>query len=152
MRKPSDTALLHRARALVQTMSNEGHFVYAVPIEAAREALATCPAAGVTVRVHDELAVALVEAEGVDAARSLAALLERTGFYAQSTLLASACEGGTDDARKALVTLAHMVIAWDDTWRELFGSFARSSDPLDRKAAAEALAVASARAGDPGLG
>jgi hypothetical protein len=167
MRKPSDTALKRRARELIEQMSRQARFVYALPIEAAREAgegiltghglvltgerIWANPerTVRITLTVHDALAVALVCAEGVDAAAPLAALLERTGFYAQSALLASACEGGTDDARKALATLSHMVIAWDDSWRQLFDSFARSKDPLDREAAAEAFAVASAKAGEP---
>src|SRR5690242_17733814 len=47
-----------------------------------------------------DLEVMLVEAQGAAAADTLGALLGKTGFYAQSTLLASAFDVSDEDARK----------------------------------------------------
>jgi hypothetical protein len=148
-------------------MSEKACWVYALPIAETREAATTTfeqrglvPSgkhgwvnAEQTLRLNllerEDLAVALVRAEGLEAAPHLAALLERTGFYAQTALLASAHEMGSADARQALATLAHMVVAWDAGWRDLFRAYLEASDPIDRQAGADALATAAVASSDP---
>jgi hypothetical protein len=97
-----------------------------------------------------DLDVVLVEAEGADAARALGALLGKTGFFAQSTLLGSAFDVATEDARKALLTLAHMVVAWDGDWADLFLLHLASPDPIVRHDAVTAITVAAMVARDKG--
>jgi hypothetical protein len=174
LHKPSDTALKARARSLLEAMSDRARWIYALPIPELREHLATeltghgfalcesdreAPAgkwtntadtAAFTVLEREDLEVALVEAHGVDAAPPLGALLEKTGFFAQSALLSSAYDVGTEDARKALTTLAHMVVAWDDDWAELFLLHLASPDPVVRHDAVAAVTIAAMVARDKG--
>jgi hypothetical protein len=107
-------------------------------------------AASFVVLERDDLEVTLVEAEGGDAVTALGALLDETGFFAQSALLSSALDVSTDDARKALLTLAHMVVAWDEDWADLFLLHLASPDPLVRHDAVTALTVAAMVARDKG--
>jgi hypothetical protein len=102
---------------------------------------------------REDLEVTLVEAEGGDAVAALGALLKKTGFFAQSALLESAFDVATEDARKALLTLAHMVVAWDDDWADLFLLHLASPDPMVRHDAVTAVTVAAmvARARGPAL-
>ncbi len=97
-----------------------------------------------------DLDVTFVQGDGGDALAPLGALLEKTGFFAQSTLLESAFDVGTEDARKALLTLAHMVVAWDSDWADLFLLHLASPDPLVRHDAVTALTVAAMVARDRG--
>jgi hypothetical protein len=98
-----------------------------------------------------DLDVLLVEAQGEGAADALGALIGKTGFYAQSTLLSSAFEVESgEDARKALLTLAHMVVAWDDDWADLFVLHLAAPDPLARADAVTALTIAALVARDKG--
>lgn len=99
---------------------------------------------------RDDLEVTLVEAQGGDAVGALGALLKESGFFAQSALLSSALDVSTDDARKALLTLAHMVVAWDDDWADLFLLHLASPDPVVRHDAVTALTVAAMVARDKG--
>jgi hypothetical protein len=99
---------------------------------------------------RDDLEVTLVEAQGGDAVAPLAMLLKETGFFAQSALLSSAFEVATEDARKALLTLAHMVVAWDDDWADLFLLHLAAPDPVVRHDAVTALSVAAMVARDKG--
>jgi hypothetical protein len=99
---------------------------------------------------RDDLDVTLVEAQGGEAAEPLGALLGKTGFFAQSALLESAFDVATPDARKALLTLAHMVVAWDDDWGDLFLLHLASPDPVVRHDAVTALTVAAMVARDKG--
>src|SRR6476469_6830652 len=69
---------------------------------------------------REDLDVTFLQGDGADALAPLGAILDKTGFFAQSTLLASAFDVGSEDARKALLTLAHMVVGWDDDWADLF--------------------------------
>jgi hypothetical protein len=106
--------------------------------------------AQVTLLERADLEVALVEAAGADAAGPLGALLDKTGFFAQSALLGSAYDVGTEDARKALVTLAHMVVAWDADWADLFLLHLASPDPVVRHDAVAAVTIAAMVARDKG--
>ena len=125
-------------------MTDRGRWIYALPPEeAARHLVPTLTAHGfvageaegdgkvrkwanagasasLVVLEREDLEVVLVEAQGGDAVGALGALLKETGFFAQSALLSSALDVSTDDARKALLTLAHMVVAWDEDWADLF--------------------------------
>jgi hypothetical protein len=154
-------------------MTDRGRWIYALPPAETREHLAKTFAdhgftvgeveaagkvkkwsngqgASFVVLERDDLDVTLVEAEVGDAVAPLGALLGKTGFFAQSALLESAFDIATDDARKALLTLAHMVVAWDDDWGELFLLHLASPDPIVRHDAVTALTVAAMVARDKG--
>lgn len=173
MPRPTETALKSRARALLEAMNERSRFVYAVPrddgpaaVRAVTEAEGmrrtdedahTARYAGdrgevtLTTRDIEDLDVLIVEAAGADAAPLLAKLLDQAGFYAQSTLLGSALDVGDEEAPEALATLAHMVVAWDKPWRDLFALHLGSSDAAVRRHAARSLldAARAARAAGP---
>jgi hypothetical protein len=172
--RPSATALKDRARTLVERMTARGRFVYAVPPEDARRHLAhVLTAQGFALRETDDggrvakwgnsgdsatfvvlervdLDVTFIQADGSDAVPPLAAILDKTGFFAQSTLLESAFDVGTEDAKKALLTLSHMVVAWDADWADLFLLHLAAPDPVVRHDAVTALIVAAMVARDRG--
>jgi len=172
--RPSPTALKDRARVLVERMTDRGRFVYALPedeadihlantltehgfviCESQEEARVTkwCHhAAGATFVVLErrDLEVTFVQTDGGGAVQPLGALLAKTGFFAQSALLESAFDVATEDARKALLTLAHMVVAWDDDWADLFLLHLAAPDPVVRHDAVTALTVAAMVARDKG--
>lgn len=168
MRIPSETALKGRARALVEAMTARERWVYAIPPEDVRDkvrvaleplGLAQLPAderegdryakPGVALVVTDapELDVAFVEGSGPEAPEALAAVLDATGFFAQTTLLRSAYEVDAPEASSALRTLAPMCVAWDARWEELFALHLGASDEGVRADAARALVVAGRSAG-----
>jgi hypothetical protein len=99
---------------------------------------------------HDELEITLVEAQGAEAPEPLGALLKKAGFYAQSALIESALDVETNDARKALLTLAHMLVAWDDEWTELFRLHLAATDPAVREDAVTSITLAAEIARAPG--
>ena len=159
---------------MLERMTDRARWIYALPpVETARHLSKTFGDHGFVVREVDadgkvtkwsndrstasfvvleksELDVTLVEAQGGDAVAPLGALLQKTGFFAQSTLLRSALDVATEDARKALLTLAHMVVAWDDDWADLFLLHLASPDPVARHDAVTALTVAAMVARDKG--
>jgi len=69
---------------------------------------------------EEALDVVLLRAAGAAAVPCAGQLLELTGFFAQSELLATAEDTDDPEAEQALATLAHMVCTWDDTWQRLF--------------------------------
>jgi len=172
--RPSPTALKDRARTLVEQMTARGRFVYAVPREEARTHLATvltalgfllretedagrvakwgnlAHSATLVVLERTDLDVTFIQGDGSEAVAPLTAILGKTGFFAQSTLLESAFDVGTEDARKALLTLAHMVVAWDADWADLFLLHLAAPDPVVRHDAVTALTVAAMVARDRG--
>ncbi|MFT3773670.1 MAG: hypothetical protein QM820_50490 [Minicystis sp.] len=174
MRRPTETALRTRARTLLEAMTTRSRWIYAVPRDdgpAAVRAVALAEglrcteedaAAGTatfanekgtaTLRTVDssELEVLLVEASGDDAPPMLGKILEQAGFYAQSTLLGTAFDVHDEEASSALGTLAHMVVAWDDPWRELFALHLAAADAPVRRDAAAALVIAASAARAPG--
>ena len=174
MFRPSPTALKDRARTLVEQMTARGRFVYAVPREEARTHLATvltalgfllretedagrvakwgnlAHSATLVVLERTDLDVTFIQGDGSEAVAPLTAILGKTGFFAQSTLLESAFDVGTEDARKALLTLAHMVVAWDADWADLFLLHLAAPDPVVRHDAVTALTVAAMVARDRG--
>jgi hypothetical protein len=172
--RPSATALKDRARTLVERMTERERFVYAVPREEARSHLAGIlteqgfllretedagrvakwtdagDGASVVVLEREDLDVTFVQGDGADAVPALGAVLGKTGFFAQSTLLESAFDVGTEDARKALLTLSHMVVEWDADWADLFLLHLAAPDPVVRHDAVTALTVATMVARDRG--
>jgi hypothetical protein len=172
--RPTATALKSRARTLLERMTDRGRWIYALPPDETQEHLAktfaehgfaideadaggkvtkwsnSAASASFVVLERDDLEVTLVEAQGADAAEPLGVLLGKTGFFAQSALLESAHDVATPDARKALLTLAHMVVAWDDDWADLFLLHLASPDPIVRHDAVTALTVAAMVARDKG--
>jgi hypothetical protein len=171
---PTETALRGRARALIEAMQERERWIYAVPRDAGIEgARAILDAEGLRCEQEDaaagvvrlsnearsigfvvfdsaELEVMLIEASGGDAAVILAKVLDKTGFYAQTQLLRTALDVKSPEASKALRTLAHMVVAWDEDWSDLFLLHLASPDPVVRHEAALATGIAAMVARDPG--
>jgi hypothetical protein len=127
-------------------MHQREHWVYALPIDERAIAVAA-PVTGLELSRREDLEVTLVEARGEQAALALAELLKSCGFFAQSTLLESAYDVATEDAQKALLTLAHMAIAWDATWAELFQLHLDDESSDVRLCAVRALCVAARTSG-----
>jgi hypothetical protein len=174
MPRPTETALRGRARALLEAMTERARWIYALPRDegpAAVRAVALAkglrceeedagatrwadPAGKASLVTFDspDLDVALVEAAGPEAPPILADVLDRTGFYAQSTLLGTALDVKDPEAPKALRTLAHMVVAWDEDWSDLFLLHLASPDPVVRADAVVALTVAVMVAHEAGPG
>ncbi len=166
MPRPTETALKARARSLLEAMTERARWIYALPrVEGPTVARAVAEAKGLRCEEEDatagaarfasesgkasvvvfdsaDLDVAFVEAVGPDAPPVLAEILDRTGFYAQSTLLKVALDTRDPEAPKALKTLAHMVVAWDEDWSDLFLLHLASPDPVIRHDAVVALTVA----------
>jgi hypothetical protein len=174
MPRPSETALRGRARALLEAMTERARWVYALPEGAAETHVRPILAdRGLRVEEEDEkaraarfanaggtvhfavlesaeLEVTLVEASGPDAPPILAEILDRTGFFAQSRLLGTALDIKEPEAPKALRTLAHMVVAWDEDWSDLFLLHLASPDAVVRHEATLALTIAVMVARDAG--
>ena len=174
MHRPSPSALKDRARTLIERMADKSRFVYALPREEARTHVApTLTAEGFALRETDDegrvtrwenkaatasfcvleredLDVTFLQGDGDDTVPVFSAVLGKTGFFAQSTLLESAFDVGTEDAQKALTTLAHMVVAWDEHWADLFLLHLAAPDPAARHEAVAAIAVAAMVARDKG--
>jgi hypothetical protein len=166
---PTAAALQARARALIAAMSERARWIYAVP----RSPRALLEAEGLRCEQDDAaagvcrlvaakgraafvvfdnaaLGVTLVEAEGEDAPPILARVLEATGFCAQSQLLQAALALREPEASRALRILAHMVVAWDEDWSDLFLLHLASPDPVARHEAALSLTLAAMVARDAG--
>lgn len=176
MPRPTETALKVRARALLEAMSERARWIYALPrVEAPAAVRAIAAAKGLPCEEDDvaagaarfasadgkasivffdnaDLDVTFVEAAGDEAPPILADVLERTGFYAQSTLIGTALDTKDPEAPKALRTLAHMVVAWDEDWSDLFLLHLAAPDPVVRHDAVVALTVAVMVAHDAGPG
>jgi hypothetical protein len=144
---PRDEARAHLANVLA-----EQGFLLRETDDAGRVAKWANPGDGATLVVleREDLDVTFVQGDGGDAIPALGAILNKTGFFAQSTLLESAFDGGTEDARKALLTLAHMVVAWDSDWSDLFLLHLASPDPVVRHDAVTSLTIATMVARDRG--
>jgi hypothetical protein len=101
----------------------------------------------IELEVQPDLEVVVLEGNGEGAVPVISAILAKTGFFAQSQLLAVAHEIGEPEAPEALGTLATMVVSWDAEWAKLFGLHLASSSPDMRGDAAASLAEAAIRAG-----
>jgi hypothetical protein len=164
MPRPTETALRARARMLLEAMTERARWIYAIArVEGPEAVRAVAEAKGLrcegeeagAARFANEsgsaslvtldsetLDVAIVEAAGPDAPPILAEILDRVGFYAQSTLIGVALDTRDPEAPKALRTLAHMVVAWDEDWSDLFLLHLAAPDPVIRHDAVIALTVA----------
>lgn len=173
MKSATETALKLRARTLLEAMTERERWVYALPREAADgQARAFLQERGLSVEEEDAAAgvvrlldakdkarfvlfssaaleVTMVEASGPEAPELLGELLEKTGFYAQSQLLATALDVRDPECVKALRTLAHMVVAWDEDWTDLFLLHLASPDAVVRHEAVTSTSVAAMVARDP---
>jgi hypothetical protein len=169
---PTETALKTRARTLLEAMTERERWVYAVPLaDGTVSARAILEAAGMAVEEEDAgagvarladatgstrivlfdsapLDVTLIEASGAGAPPLLAAVLEQTGFYAQSRLISTALDVHDPECVKALRTLAHMVVAWDEDWSDLFLLHLASPDAVVRHDAVASLSIAAMVARD----
>lgn len=170
MPRPTETALKGRARTLLEAMTERAHWIYAIPAEmdpAVRAVLGNegfrlieeeGPAtrweggsdASIATLASAELEVVIVTASGGAAVEALGKVLDRTGFYAQSTLLGTALDVKSEEASKSLKTLAHMVVAWDEDWSDLFLLHLASPDAVVRHEAVLALTIAAMVARDAG--
>ncbi|MEZ4442764.1 MAG: hypothetical protein R3B72_26955 [Polyangiaceae bacterium] len=174
----AEAALKERARTLLVAMTERARWVYALPrtkdgdrtwamVEAAfsahgvpqRAEEAEAPVSryasedgsvAYVVFEHDDLDVLFVEAEGEGAVPLMLELLERTGFVPQSALWGDALDIGGPRSSWALSVLAHMAVAWDDDWTDLFLLHLASPDALVRRQAALALTLAAMVARDSG--
>jgi hypothetical protein len=167
-------SLKDRARALLVAMTERGRFVYALPREESfAKALAMAAeqglkeeareAEGSVVKfvdtqeqgaahliVFDNAALDVVLMEGASAAvvPVMQAILEETGFVPQSGLWASALDIGEPGCGRALAILAHMAVAWDDDWTDLFLLHLASPDALVRREVVGSLTLAAMVCGD----
>jgi hypothetical protein len=171
MKAPSESDLLARARELVHRMHDVERWAYAIdaaipsgtwkaaileqgyrmaeedaPAKVVRYEAEASPEASVADTLvtleRPDLGVVLFQAFGPTTVDRLGPVLERTGFVAQSRLLTRAYAVGEPDASKALVTLAHMVVAWDEDWGDLFLLHLASPDPVARHEAVLATVIA----------
>jgi hypothetical protein len=118
--------------------------------EAAHSSEGSPPDTLVTLERQD-LGVVILQAYGPTTVDRLGPVLERTGFVPQSRLLGEAYAVGSPAASHALTTLAHMVVAWDEDWADLFLLHLASPDPVARHDATLSAVVAafSARQQEP---
>jgi len=100
------------------------------------------PVDHVAVLERPDLGVFLVQARGPGTVDRLGAVLEATGFVPQSELLGRAYSVGEPGAPAALTTLAHMIVAWDEDWADLFLLHLASPDPTARNEAVLSTVVA----------
>ncbi len=175
MNVPTQADLLERARELVHRMHDVERFAYAIDLTRAQAALAPAlTLAGYAVAEEDreakvtryeagsppdtvvalerlDLGVFVVQAFGPTTVDRLGPVLETTGFVPQTKLLAEAYAVGEPRASAALTTLAHMVVAFDEDWADLFLLHLASPDPVARHEAVLATVVAafSARQVEP---
>jgi len=174
MRTPSPAALLDRARSLLVHMHGVERWAYALDIgvrarlekaaEEAAYALVERDEEGKVCRYEaigpdgvdstlvalerSDLGLILVQAYGPGTPDRLRKVIESTGFVPQSQLLRHAYDlAGAEEASKALTALAHMVVAWDEDWTDLFLLHLASPDPVARHTACLATVVAALCAG-----
>jgi hypothetical protein len=100
-----------------------------------------------------ELDVVLLQGEGGAAVPILGKMLERTGFVPQSHLWNAAVSVAEPGASRALKTLAHMAVEWDEEWTDMFVLHLASPDAIARHEAVAALSIAAmvAREVEPAL-
>jgi hypothetical protein len=99
---------------------------------------------------HPDLGVLLLEADGAEVVGLMRRILETVGFIPQSALWQAAMRvEDTKQAREAVTALAHMVVAWDDAWQELFMLHLASPDAVVRHDAVLSTTMAAMVARDP---
>ncbi len=106
---------------------------------------------GLVLVERPDLGVTILQAFGPTTPDRLGPVLEKTGFVPQSSLLARAYDLADPRAPQALTALAHMVVAWDDDWADLFLLHLAAPDPVVRHTAtlATVIAALSARSKEP---
>jgi hypothetical protein len=168
---PTEADLKERARVMVTRMMELSRVVYAIPFSVGRETMESAVrAAGLTLAETDkeadvtrwiasapdgqasddllvllereDLGVFIFEVRGEHAVDHARAILEHVPFVPQSRLLAQAIDVASPDASKALLVLAHSVVAWDDDWGDLFLLHLASPDPIARHEAVMATFLA----------
>jgi len=172
----TEAALKERARTLLVGMTERSRWVYALPSESFAKVCAVLDEASIpkvaeeaegrvvrhvsaddkaafVVFDNPDLDVVLVEAEGDAAVPTMQKLLELTGFLPQSKLWGEALDIGEPRATTSLKILAHMAVAWDDDWTDLFLLHLASPDPIVRREALNAtlLAAMVARQAEPAI-
>ncbi len=170
MSKADEAALKRRARAMLVAMTERERWIYALPRAAFAAACAQIAAAGVrraeeadagrVVRFEDDgrdfvvldsepLDAVLVEGSGPGATPVLKTLVDALGFVPQSALWAAALDVGQPKAAsRALRTLAHMMVAWDEDFCDLYLLHLASPDPVARHEAVLAVTLAALVARD----
>ena len=161
----TEAALKERARALLVGMTERSRWVYALPRDGFAKVCELLEAEGMqkvaeeaegTVRryasegseaafvVFDsaDLDVTLIEAEGDAVVPSMQKLLELTGFFPQSKLWGEALDIGGPRSTTSLKILAHMAVAWDEDWTDLFLLHLASPDAMVRREALSATTLA----------
>ncbi|MSP24403.1 MAG: hypothetical protein EXR75_04420 [Myxococcales bacterium] len=179
MKTPDAAALKKRARAMLLAMTEREHWIYALVrdegtfdkallvLQHAGVPRAESAAGGSVVRFGTEesgasfvvydaapLGVVLLEGSGAGAPEALGKVLEATGFLPQSELWRRALDvGDAAFASRAVRTLAHMMVAWDADFHDLFILHLASPDAIARHEATVAITLASlvARDAEPGL-
>ncbi len=102
---------------------------------------------GLVTLERPDLALVLLQAHGAGTPERLRRVLDVTGFVPQSKLLRAAHDPTDSEASKALNALAHMVVAWDDDWSDLFLLHLASPDPIVRHEACKATLIAALSCG-----
>ena len=163
----SDSALKDRARQMLIDMTQRERWIYALPAGAETQAAlsGTLSDAGlpevdsgadgrvrkyqdgsgkmhILVFEHSALGVVLVEARGGTVVPFMQKLLEATSFIPQSQLWATALDVTNENTTRSLTTLAHMAVAWDEDWADLFILHLASPDPIVRNEATKSLVLA----------
>ncbi|HHH26998.1 MAG TPA: hypothetical protein ENK57_01435 [Polyangiaceae bacterium] len=169
----TEAALKERARALLVGMTERSRWVYALPrdgfpkvrdlLEAEGMKKVAEEAEGHVTRYASEgseaafvvfdsadLDVALIEAEGDAAVPTMQKLLELTGFFPQSKLWGEALDIGGPRSTTSLKILAHMAVAWDEDWTDLFLLHLASPDAMVRREALSATTLAAMVAREAG--
>ena len=177
MPKVTDAALKERARQLLVDMTTRERWIYALPDPSAAVAtvagvladagIAEIDSAAdghvrkyqdgsdgmhILVFDHQGAGMVLVEARGAAAVPHMQRILERTGFVPQSKLWGAALSISNEDAAASLTLLAHMAVAWDEDWSDLFILHLASPDPIVRHEAVKSLLIAAMVSGEPAPG
>ncbi len=172
----TEAALKERARALLVGMTERSRWVYAVPRDGFSKVREVLEAEGLpkvaeeadghvlryaaegaetafVVFDNADLDVTLIEAEGDAAVPTMQKLLELTGFIPQSKLWGEALDIGGPRSTTSLQILAHMAVAWDEDWTDLFLLHLASPDAMVRRTALSATTLAAmvAREAGPAL-
>jgi hypothetical protein len=167
----TEAALKERARSLLVGMTERSRWVYALPRDSFSQVCELLESEGLPKVADDaegkvvrhvtenetaafvvfdnaELDVVLVEAEGDAAVPTMQKLLEITGFLPQSKLWGDALDIGGPRATRSLKILAHMAVAWDEDWTDLFLLHLASPDATVRRDALTATTLAAMVARD----
>jgi len=171
MAKADEAALKKRARAMLVAMTDRAHWIYALPREAFAATCARLEAEGLrceetadegrVVRFGEDDAcrfvvmdsepfdATLLDGSGADAVRLLKVLVDEHGFLPQSVIWETALDvGHPKEASIALRMLAHMMVAWDEDFLDLFLLHLASPDAVARHEAAMAVTLAAMVARD----